>query len=261
MDIAGLALQGQVEWFRHLAAGGCAHLAVDDGFAVASGLPSNTDNGAVVSAEILCRPAVLDRLLSWLGNRGLPGSVIVTGPLNVDLVRQLTDRGLVAENAGNEMGRPLTARDRPGPTTLPPGIRVAEVTDASALRDSYQVYRADSWYEEPNEFDLHLDVANRLGFGPGHQVRHWVAQHDGNSVGAATSFLFSDTVMLVKCCVARRFRRRGIGTALSRTRLAAAYQESAGQAVLSPSPDGYQLHRSLGFALAPLPPNRWFYQL
>jgi GNAT superfamily N-acetyltransferase len=260
MDIGGLALRGQVEWFRYLVARGCAHLAVDDGFAVASGLPSNTDNGAVVSAGSLHRPTVLDRLLSWLGHWQLPGSVIVTGPLNVDVVPQLTDRGLVAENAGHEMGRPLTAADSARPAALPPGIRVAEVTDSSALRDSYQVYRGDGWFEEPDEFDHHLDVANRLGFGAGHQIRHWAAHWDGNPVGAATSFLFGDTVMLVKCCVARRFRRRGIGTALTRTRLAAAYRDGASQAVLSPSPDGYQLHRSLRFTLVPLPPNRWFYQ-
>jgi GNAT superfamily N-acetyltransferase len=66
-------------------------------------------------------------------------------------------------------------------------------------------------------------------------------------------------VVLVRCCVLPAHRRRGIGAALTRARLAAALTQGAHQAVLSPSPDGARLHESQGFALVPAPPDRWFY--
>jgi hypothetical protein len=113
MDIGELALQGQVEWFHRLAACGCSQLTVRDGFAVSSGLDSNTENGAVVSPAILGPPGQLDHLLTWLRHRGLPCSIIVTEALDANDVAQFTNRGLVAENAGNEMGRSLRTGTSP----------------------------------------------------------------------------------------------------------------------------------------------------
>jgi GNAT superfamily N-acetyltransferase len=128
-----------------------------------------------------------------------------------------------------------------------------------ALRENHRVYADDGWWDEPGELDHHVEVATRLGFGPGRPVRHWTARHQGVPVGAATSFQFDDAVLLAHVCVAAPWRRQGIGTALTRVRLAAAVSQGAVQAVLFPSPDGYHLHQSLGFGLAPVHPNRWFY--
>ncbi|MEU4690589.1 hypothetical protein [Actinoplanes sp. NPDC023714] len=41
--------------------------------------------------------------------------------------------------------------------------------------------------------------------------------------------------------------------------LAAAARDGAVQAVLFPSPDGFHLHRSLGFTSVPVRPDRCFY--
>jgi GNAT superfamily N-acetyltransferase len=251
VDVGEVGLRAQAAWFRELAACGCEALAVDGGLAVASGVESNTENGAVVSPAI--RPGELDRLVEWLRRRGRPASVIMTGGTDAGLARGLTDRGLRAENGGTEMGRSLTGAD----SLEPPAGIVSAVIDPAALRDSYQVYLADGWFDGPGEVDPQIGLAERLGFG--RRVRHWVARYDGAAVGAASSFRFGDTVALVRCCVALPVRRRGIGTALTRARLAAAHRDGAVQAVVSPSPDGYQLHRSLGFELAPVPPDRWFY--
>ena len=81
MDVGEVAREAQVEWFRHLGARGCPQLNVPHGFGVASGLASNTENGAVVSPAILDRPADLDQLLTWLRDRADAASVIVTEPL------------------------------------------------------------------------------------------------------------------------------------------------------------------------------------
>jgi GNAT superfamily N-acetyltransferase len=185
--------------------------------------------------------------------------VLITGPLEPEATVQLVDRGLEPEHTGNNMGRLLTGLHTDVAGLLPPGYQISEVTDAQALRENYGVYAADDWWDEPGELHHHVEIAARLGFGPGRPIRHWTARHQDVPVGAATSFQFDDAVLLVHSCVAAPWRRQGIGTALTRVRLAAAINRGAVQAVLFPSPDGYHLHHCLGFDLAPVHPNRWFY--
>ena len=54
-------------------------------------------------------------------------------------------------------------------------------------------------------------------------------------------------------------RRRGIGRALALTRLREATQRGSTIATLSPSPDGFELYRRLGFTVQPIPAGRWFH--
>jgi GNAT superfamily N-acetyltransferase len=255
VDISELALRAETAWFRGLAAAGFPQTSAGAGFAVSTGLGSNAENGAVISPSVLDNPYELDALLAWLRDRAVPASVLVTAPPAPEAAARLIDRGLEPENTGHNMGRLLA-----GFATLPaPEWQISEVTDTRALRRNQRVYADDGWWDEPAELDRRVEMAARLGFGPGRPLRHWTAWHQGVPVGAATSFRFDDTVLLVHCCVAERRRRQGIGTALTRVRLAAAAREGAVQAVLFPSPDGYHLHHSLGFDLAPVHPNRCFY--
>jgi hypothetical protein len=259
VDISEVALRAQAAWFRALAAGGFAQINTGDGFAVSTGLDSNTDNGAVVGPSVLGNPHQLEALLGWLREKAVPASVLVTAPPEPEATARLIHRGLEPELTGNNMGRLLAGLD-PGVARRPaPGWRISEVTDAQALRQNQRVYADDGWWDERGELDHRVEIAARLGFGPGRPIRHWTACHQGVAVGAATSFQFDDAVLLVHCCVATRWRRRGIGTALTRVRLAAAAGQGAVQAVVFPSPDGYHLHNSLGFDLAPVHPNRCFY--
>ncbi|MEV6489130.1 GNAT family N-acetyltransferase [Actinoplanes sp. NPDC051633] len=259
MDISELALRAQEAWLHCLAAGGFPQISAGDGFAVSTGLHSNPENGAVIAPSILDNPHELDALLVWLREKAAPASVLVTGPLESEATARLIDRGLEPERTGNNMGRLLAGF---GPDTAGPpvsGWQISEVTDVQALRQNHRVYADDGWWEEPGELDRRVEIAVRLGFGPGRPIRHWTAYSQGASVGAATSFEFDDAVLLVHCCVATRWRRHGIGTALTRVRLAAAACQGAVHAVLFPSPDGYHLHHALGFDLAPVRPNRLFY--
>ena len=259
MDISELALRAQVAWFRGLAAGGFAQISAGDGFAVSTGLDSNSENGAVIAPSVLGNRHELDALLVWLREKAVPASMLVTGPLTPEAIAQLVDRGLEPERTGNNMGRLLAGFD-PDVAGLPaPGWQISEVADAQALRQNQRVYADDGWWDESGELDRRVEIAARLGFGPDRPIRHWTARHQGVPVGAATSFQFDDVVLLVHCCVATRWRRHGIGTALTRVRLAAAARNGAVRAVLFPSPDGYHLHDSLGFELAPVHPNRCFY--
>lgn len=261
MDISELALRAQAAWLRGLAAGGFPRVGAGAGFAVSTGLDSNTENGAVIAPSVLDNPRELDALLGWLRERAVPASVLVTGPLGPAATARLIDRGLEPERTGNNMGRLLAGFDADADAAGLPaqGWRISEVTDARDLRQNHRVYADDGWWDESGELDQRVEFAARLGFGPGRPIRHWTAHHRGVPVGAATSFQFGDAVLLVHCCVAERRRRRGIGTALTRVRLAAAIGQGAVQAVLFPSPDGYHLHRSCGFELAPVHPDRCFH--
>jgi GNAT superfamily N-acetyltransferase len=254
VDISEVAQRAQEAWLRHLAAAGFDQIDAGSGFAVSTGLDSNTENGAVIGPA--SEPGVL---LDWLRAKAVPASVLVSGPPDPEVTAGLIGAGLVPERTGNNMGRRLTGLDLDGGTALPAGWRIGEVTGIRELRQNQRVYAGDGWWDESGELGRRIEIATRLGFGPGRPIRHWTASHQGVPVGAATSFRFGDAVLLVHCCVAGPWRRHGIGTALTRVRLAAAVREGAVQAVLFPSPDGYHLHRSLGFVPAPVHPDRSFY--
>ena len=94
-------------WFRGLAASGFPQSRTRAGFAVSTGLNSNTENGAVVTPVALDRPEELDNLLGWLRERAVPASVIVADPLDPDVTSLMISRGLQPDNSGNDMGRLL----------------------------------------------------------------------------------------------------------------------------------------------------------
>jgi hypothetical protein len=259
VDISEVALRAQEAWFRGLAAAGFPQISAGDGFAVSTGLESNTENGAVIAPSVLETPHTLDALLVWLREKAVPASVLVTGPLEAEATARLIERGLEPELTGDDMGRLLSGFDLDAAGLSVPGYQISEVTDAQALRQNYRVYADHAWWDEAGELDHRVETGVRLGFGPGRPIRHWTAYHQGVSVGSATSFQFDDAVLLAHCCVASRRRRHRIGTALTRVRLAAAAGQGAVRAVLFPTPDGYHLHHFLGFDLAPVHPNRWFY--
>jgi hypothetical protein len=259
MDVGEVALEAQVEWFRHLGARGCPQLNVPHGFGVASGLASNTENGAVVSPAILDRPTDLDQLLTWLRDRADAASVIVTEPLAPAAVTQLVRSGLDPENTGNDMGRVLETADTAGSIRSPDEIQISEITDSAALPDGFRVYQADGWWDEPEEFDRAPPLPTGSDSGPANRrATGWlttctvpsVRLHRSCAATPCCSFAVSSSQSSVGAASGRR---------LTRARLAAAAHDGASHAVLSPSPDGYHLHCALGFDLVASPRNRWFY--
>lgn len=63
-----------------------------DGFAVSTGLKSNTENGAVVTAAVLRDPGALDALVDWLRKQAVPASVVVTVPPDPATIARLIER-------------------------------------------------------------------------------------------------------------------------------------------------------------------------
>ena len=69
-----MAPRAQVAWFHGLAAGGLPQISAGDGFAVSTGLDSNTDNGAVIAPSVLDNSHELDALLVWLREKADQGA-------------------------------------------------------------------------------------------------------------------------------------------------------------------------------------------
>jgi GNAT superfamily N-acetyltransferase len=255
VDIADTGLAGQVAWFRFLAHSSAAHVWKEGtGLAVVTGLSSNSDNGIVLDRAALGNERLVRSLVHGVLDLGAPASLVLSQAVPESETGLLLELGLSPENSANEMGKSIGPR----PTISPPaGVEITEVLDDEQLHVGLRALGTE-WFDEV-ECLKYLDVYKQMGYGPGHRVRHWNAVAEGQVIAMATSFRFMDVVTLMHCGVVESERRRGVATALTAVRLNAALDDGAEHAVLSPSPDGYQLHRRLGFRLSPTPPNRWFY--
>lgn len=255
VDVAELGLNGQIAWFRFLAESGASEVVNDGaGLAVVTGLASNSDNGIVVDRETLRDSRSVRRLIDHVLECNVPASLVLSEPVSPRELRVLLDLGLTAENGANDMGKAIRGRPRVAP---PDDVEIAEVHDANSLLRGLRAL-GDDWFDE-SECLARMTCYQRLGFGPGHRLRHWIALRAGHVIAMATSFRFDQSVVLMHCGVIEPERRRGVASALTAARMGAAFDDGATNAVLSPSPDGFELHRQLGFRLEPLPPNRWFY--
>jgi hypothetical protein len=254
MNHAESVLAGDIAWIELLATVGFPSYRMTGGLAVITRVPSNTDNGLVID------PALVDRhelrgAVRWLRASGVPASCILSERPEPDLVADLERLGLTADNDANAMGRSLLDYAPPVPT-----VSGYDVTEVLTMQDLCEGLAAlgDEWYDErARRLRERVDAA--VGFGTDARVRHWVARASGRAVAMATSFRFGDVVALASCGVQPAHRRRGVARALTGARLRAAITDGATSAVLSPSHDGYLLHRQLGFELVPVLADRWFH--
>lgn len=255
VSIGETGLAGQVAWFRFLAETDAARSWEEgSGLAVVTGLSSKSDNGIALDRAALMNEQTVRSLVERVLACGVPASLVVSEPSPESETGVLLELGLEAENSANEMGRSIGHRPEISPPT---GVEIDEVLDRELLHAGLQALGTD-WFDE-DESIRYLGCYAQLGCGPGRRLRHWIASHDGHVIAMATSFLFADVVTLMHCGVVESERRRGVATALTAARLGAALDDGATKAVLSPSPDGYRLHRQLGFEVSAMPSNRWFY--
>lgn len=254
VDYAEVVLRGHVAWFELLARVGSDSRRVAGALAVVTGVQSNSDNGIAVDPETVDLGG-LEALLAWLRASDVPASCVLTKPADAATLRRLGSLGLTPDNDGREMGRSLDGYQPPRPTAR--GYEIAEATTAADVMDGLLAL-GDDWYEGQDREARHrLDLC--VGVGRRSPVRHWVARRRGVPVAMATSFRVGDVVILQRCGVDALHRRRGVATALTAAWLPAAIADGATAAVLSPSPDGYELHRHLGFSLVRSHHDRWFH--
>ena len=128
-----------------------------------------------------------------------------------------------------------------------------------------------------HDVDDWLDVAHSCGWIDGEADRtarrrlylalglqhsaltHRLAREDDRAVGFASTFVHGDVVDLWNLGVAPTARRRGIGRALVLATMSDALRRGAHAVVSAPSPDGWQLQRTIGFTTVPVEPDTTFY--
>ena len=222
------------------------------GFAAKTALASNTDNGIIIDPTIVDVDA-LAASVAWL--HGSPASCVTLTEPNPAMLETMTRLGLVADNTANEMTQTLHNSNLVA--AVPDGYSIVEIHDDQPELLDLGVEALD-WHD-PDDRRRRVRVESAFGLGPGSALRRWLAMRHATAVGLATVFRFDYIVELQRCGIQPAHQRRGLASALTAVRLHAAVADGACVSVLSPSPDGYKLHRRLGFTLVRVKPNRWFH--
>jgi GNAT superfamily N-acetyltransferase len=213
--------------------------------AVRTGARSNTENGVV--ADDATEDEIAG-LLAWLD--GLPASWIARRPAP-GLADRLVRAGCRPERGGTDMGARLDrVRVPPGPDDV-----AVEAVDASTAGDWLDVAEACGWIEDTSDREARRRVLLATGDG----LAAYVARRSRRPVGMARALYAPPLAAFLDVAVLEAERRRGVGRALVGARVAEARRRGCEVAVLAPSPDGCALYRTLGFELAPSPPDRWFF--
>jgi ankyrin repeat protein/GNAT superfamily N-acetyltransferase len=192
---------------------------VGDGFAVKTGVPSNSENGVVCSA-LDGDPA---DVVAWMGDA--PAQWLVS--------------------PGSELHERLVAAGcRPERTAVVMGARLEDL----------QLGEPEG---EPADAEEYRAVALAAGFGTGSRapLQMFAARRDGQPVGIVSTFTHADTAVVLDLAVLPEHRRQGIGRAL----LARALELDVTHVVLGPTPESIPFYRRLGFELRPALRDRCYY--
>ena len=240
----GAPAVAELEWAAHAAY--LAHLSTSplatrrdagDGFAVRTGLESNSENG-VVCSRLAGDPA---EVVAWMG--GAPAQWLVGA--GTDLGERLTAAGCRPERDAVVMGAPVAA--------LALGEPAGEPAEA-AIGDWLEVAEAVG-FVEPGEAGRRGALLATLA----PRVRLYLARRSGRAVGMASAFTHGSTVLVLDLAVLPAERRRGVGRGLLSRAVGDAAAAGAATAVLGPTPESIAFYRALGFTLEPALRDRVFY--
>lgn len=132
------------------------------------------------------------------------------------------------------------------PPEKPRGLVVREVASASDLADWCAVVSEVSEFPQAAATAWH-ELHRAVPFGAGTARRHFIGFLDGEPAGTSSLLFAGGVAGLYSVTVPPKVRRRGIGTALSLTALAAARQQGCRAAVLAATAAGTGIYRRLGF--------------
>lgn len=220
---------------------------VGDGFAVVTGLSSNTRNGVVCSR--LPEPTTdqyVASVVGWLREHGAPGQWLLaaeTEPL--DLRERLERAGCRPERTAVHMAARIDDLDlSPGPA--PADLEIIGIHDADALAEAL---------DDPDDARL---LAS-LGLHDTAPLRHYAASLAGRTVGVVSLLIDGGAASVLELAVDAGERRRGIGRALVRHALRVGAGAGCAAVSLGPTPATVPFYEALGLMLERYPPERAYY--
>ncbi len=218
--------------------------AVGDGFAVISGICSNTENGVVASTAT---EKDVDSTLAWFREREVPAMWLNA---NASVSRQLVLAGARRDVGGVDMGADL--RELELPRALPPqGVRIEPARTLAQLEAVLSIMRRHNLFDGAADERRAREVFASLGLTDGCALQHYLATHQGEPVGMATAHFTESIVLLQHVVVIASCRRQGLGRALAVVRLQEALARGCRAAVLGPTPESEALYQPLGFTVTP----------
>lgn len=140
----------------------------------------------------------------------------------------------------------MVLEERPDAAPAPAGVELRRVVDAAGLEDFRAADRAG--FADDEQGRAAVDSAFRAPESLIHPaVAGFVAYVDGVPAAAAMSFTALDITRVGWVGTVPAFRRRGLGTAVTRAAVLAGFDAGASLAALESSPEGVPLYRSMGF--------------
>jgi len=164
------------------------------------------------------------------------------GSLPADAAARLEAHGCRRLGPGRGMGMDLAALPASG--DFHPGLEVRAVRDAGTLAAWCAVLDEDAYQKR-----LRTEIHGSLGLGWDEPYQRFLAELNGDPVGAASVFLGENAAGVYDVKVHSEFWRRGIGTAVTLAALRHARDRDFRAAVLSPSPEGAGMYARLGFSV------------
>lgn len=135
---------------------------------------------------------------------------------------------------------------RPADAPASAGVELRRVVDAAGVEDFRAADRAG--FADDEQGRAAVDSAFRAPASLIHPaVAGFVAYVDGVPAAAAMSFTALDITRVGWVGTVPAFRRRGLGTAVTRAAVLAGFDAGASLAALESSPEGVPLYRSMGF--------------
>ncbi len=213
---------------------------------VDSGLPTDTynkiararlreDNAGRRIAEAVGHFCRAQRPFAW---------VVGPGSRPLDLEQRLLQHGLRAGEC--DVGMALELAELPLQPEVPAGLEIRRVSTVSELADFAAVNAAkldppdpavSAFYQGASQILLQQDCPMRL----------FVGYLQGLAVAASELFLGGGVAGLYGIATRARFRRRGIGSALTWAAADAAHRQGVPTATLQASEDGQGVYARLGF--------------
>jgi GNAT superfamily N-acetyltransferase len=212
--------------------------AVFDGVAAhTTGLPPRHWNGAFLTAPTDLQQ-VLPQVAAWFDAHDKPWGLLIPAEVEVE------PPGL--EHA---LDQPVMLRDL---TDLPVDADLAVRSDAPAA--DVAVVQAEAFGDA---YDVVLDFVTPTLGPDARPPQRTITSYDGDQpVGCATVAFLDGVAGVYGVAVRERWRRRGLGAALTTRCLHLAAAEGCDLAYLNPSPMAYDVYASLGFRDA-LPFRIW----
>jgi ribosomal protein S18 acetylase RimI-like enzyme len=186
------------------------------------------------------RPGVLEGAVGELRARGRPFVARLRVGADDAVAEELARLGMREERGETLPGLALHPIAFPGEAALPDGLVIRRATEEAGLADHYAIV--------VEAFGLPLEIAS--GLMPAAALAHeplYVGYVDGEPAVTALTYTGQGTVGIYNVATREAWRRRGLGTAITRHAIVDAAATGATVAILQTSPAGRGVYESLGF--------------